>query len=166
MRRFVLLAAALFSFVFVFSACAGGSRASSAHSSSLITGSYDQVHIPYYSEYEPIGVVFATTEEYENIDSPFLTYLALMKKASDLGGHAIVNVAIEESRNCQKLSRDVPPYRKDEVACRVKRYGTALAIKYTKNIVAGPLAERTPANGDSAAGDSSAAAKSASVLPF
>ncbi len=161
MKRIVPLITLLFT-VFFATAC-GTTSASNAHSSKLITGSFDQVHVPYYTEYEPIQIVFATTEEFETIDTPFLTYLALMKKASELGAHGIVNVAIEESRNCTKLTRDTPPYKENDTACRVKRFGTALAVKYTKIVVNGPLVENPqPKDDESQANESS----SSKLLPF
>ena len=153
----------LFCSLMMFSCASLPSSSSSAHSSSLITGSYDNVHIPPYAEYEPLTMVFVTTEEYDNIDSPFMTYLALLKKASDIGGHAIVNVSIEESRNCTELNRAVGPYKEKDTACRIKRFGAALAIKYTKVITDGPLVQ-TPAPQEQAPVQTEKT--STSVLPF
>ena len=78
--------------------------------------------------------LFTTTEEYDNIDSPFMTYLSLLRKAHELGGHAIVNVSIEENKSCVKAERAVGPYEKGENVCKYKRFGSALAVKYTKPI--------------------------------
>lgn len=164
MRHFTIVLALVFS-LFFFTSCGVVSTASSssAHSSQLITGSYGQINVPPYAEYVPLQMVFVTTEEYENIDSPYLTYLALLKKASDLGGHAIVNVSIEESRNCTKLTRAVPPYQKDETACRVKRFGAALAIKYTKIIDIEKAPAPTTPNDVSTSHEQ---VKTSSILPF
>ena len=104
------------------------------HSARLVTGEFDNAHIPPYIEYEPISLVFTTTEEYENIDSPFMTYLSLLRKAHELGGHAIVNVSIEENKSCVKTVRPVGPYDKGDVVCQYRRFGAALAVKYTKPI--------------------------------
>lgn len=106
----------------------------SKHSASLIKGEYDNIHIPAYTEYEPISLIFTTTEEYDNIDSPFMTYLSLLRKAHELGGHAIVNVSIEENKSCVKTERSVGPYEKGDTVCKYRRFGAALAVKYTKPI--------------------------------
>ena len=123
----------------------GNASMSAAHSSSLVTGEYDRIQIPALAEYEVLGMVFASTEEYVDIDRPYLTYLELLKKAAEMGGHAIVNVSIEDSRNCVKLSFDEGPYKKKEKACKIKRFGSALAIKYTNIIKDGPLIESVSA---------------------
>ncbi len=165
MRRLALVLACV-SALFFFTSCASSSfSSSSAHSSNLITGSYDQIHISPYAEYEPLQLVFVTTEEYENIDSPFLTYLALLRKANELGGHAIVNVSIEESRNCEKITRTIPPYKKDETVCRIKRFGSALAIKYTKII---DIEKTIPTQiiSDQSKTVSQEQVKTSSILPF
>ena len=106
----------------------------SKHSARLIKGEYDNIHIPAYIEYEPISLIFTTTEEYDNIDSPFLTYLSLLRKAHELGGHAIVNVSIEENKSCVKTESSVGPYEKGDTVCKYRRFGAALAVKYTKPI--------------------------------
>lgn len=142
----------------------GGSSA--AHSSSLVTGTYDQINIPKYSEYEVLGLVFASTEEYVDIDRPYLTYLELLKKAEQLGGHAIVNVSIEESKNCEELKTAVRPYKKEEKACRIKRFGSALAIKYTKMILEGPLVEAEKQAEAAAAAPAEETSSKSSILPF
>ncbi len=124
----------------------GGSvSATAAHSSNLVRGEYDRIQIPTLAEYEVLGMVFASTEEYVDIDRPYLTYLELLKKAAEMGGHAIVNVSIEDSRNCVKLSFDEGPYKKKEKACKIKRFGSALAIKYTNIVKEGPLVEAVSA---------------------
>lgn len=119
----------------------GNTSVSAAHSSNLVAGEYDRIQIPALAEYEILGMVFASTEEYVDIDRPYLTYLELLKKAAAMGGHAIVNVSIEDSRNCMKLSFDEGPYKKEERACKIKRFGSALAIKYTNIVKDGPLVE-------------------------
>ena len=106
----------------------------SKHSARLVKGEYDNIHIPAYTEYEPISLVFTTTEEYDNIDSPFMTYLSLLRKAQEVGGHAIVNVSIEENQSCVKTERSVGPYEKGDTVCKYRRFGAALAVKYTKPI--------------------------------
>lgn len=104
------------------------------HSARLIQGEFDNIHIPPYIEYEPISLIFTTTEEYDNIDSPYMTYLSLLRKAHEIGGHAIVNVSIEENKSCVKTERSVGPYEKGETVCKYMRFGAALAVKYTKPI--------------------------------
>ncbi|MBQ8038105.1 MAG: hypothetical protein IJ268_14040 [Proteobacteria bacterium] len=138
MRSYLGLVISVFILLLV-SGCAsmplssGGSSAKL--SASLIKGEYDNIHIPPYVEYEPISLIFTTTEEYDNIDSPFMTYLSLLRKAHELGGHAIVNVSIEENKSCVKTERSVGPYDKDEIVCKYNRFGSALAVKYTKPIM-------------------------------
>ena len=145
----------------MFCSCASIGSSSSKHSSTLVTGSFDNIHVPAYSEYEVLSLVFATTEEYADIDMPYLTYLALLKKAQEIGGHDIVNVSIEESKNCYKLSSGVGPYSRDDTACKVKRFGSALAIRYTKPIL-DPIDKIETKTVDS----SSSSSESKSILPF
>lgn len=156
--------------MFILSGCGSlggmfGGGASAAHSSSLVTGSYDQIHIPMCSEYEILGPVFATTEEYIDIKSPYMTYLELLNQAAKLGGHAIVNVSIEESKNCIELKKDEGPYKKEEKACRTKRFGHALAIKYTKPILDGSCVQPAP-NSSTSDKSTEDKAESSSLLPF
>lgn len=160
--------------MFILSGCGSmggllGGGASAAHSSSLVTGSYDQIHIPAYSEYEILGPVFATTEEYIDIKAPYMTYLQLLSEAAKLGGHAIVNVSIEESKNCIELTRDEGPYKEKEKACRTKRFGHALAIKYTKPILEGPYSKdmvQSEPDSNTSSKPTEDKTESSSFLPF
>ena len=155
---------------FLFSACASMSSSSSKHSSTLVAGTYDTIHVPTYSEYEILSLIFVTTEEYADIDVPYLTYLALLKKAQELGGHDIINVSIEESKNCTKTTNGVGPYSKNDTVCKIKRYASALAIRYTKPITTGPLVEsqKTQATIELVPAPSCAnsGSDSKSILPF
>ena len=169
MIRRIAVAMGLFVCGLMTTACMGGGfgSSSSAHSSKLVDGSYEQVHILPYSDYEVLGMVFVTTKEYEKNDRPYLTYLELLKKASELGGHAIVNVSIEESRNCYKLDHDVFPYKTDETACEINRFGSALAIKYTKTITDPVILEQLSSLPQSETKtDEVKTEKSNSIIPF
>ena len=147
-------------------ACASvSSGSSSKHTSTLVSGSYDKIHVPEYAEYEVLSLVFATTEEYADIDMPYLTYLALLKKAQEIGGHDIVNVSIEESRNCSKISSGIGPYKRDDTVCKIKRFGAALAIKYTKPILDGPIVQRMNQKQEDSS-SSSQSSESKSLVPF
>lgn len=88
--------------------------------------------------YEPLKVVFSRSEEEPNgtgINGPYLTYLDLLKQASELGGHDIINVRIERIENCVKLKKSQPE-------CKNVRYGSALAIRYIKPVVKGELIDK------------------------
>ncbi len=89
-------------------------------------GEYATAPLP-LKDYEPISLVFAkSTFNAESKNSPALLYHELMVKAHALGAHDIINVKIEAVTNCEKDG--------DKNSCTVTRYGSALAIKYTKAI--------------------------------
>ena len=89
-------------------------------------GEYATAPLP-LKDYEPLSLVFAkSTFNAESKNSPALLYHELMVKAHALGAHDIINVKIEAVTNCEKDG--------DKNSCTVTRYGSALAIKYTKAI--------------------------------
>jgi hypothetical protein len=98
---------------------------------------FDTVHIPNEIDYEPVKLVFIRTEE--NKDStggPYLKYLELLQQADKLGAHDIVNVRIERTENCVKTVKKEPE-------CKNVRFGSALAIRYTKPITLKALEPNT-----------------------
>ena len=92
-------------------------------------GEYATAPLP-LKDYEPLSLVFAKgTFNAESKNSPAMIYHDLMVKAHALGAHDIINVKIEAVTNCEKDD--------DKSNCTVTRYGSALAIKYTKVIESG-----------------------------
>lgn len=103
-------------------------------------GEYATAPIP-LKDYEPISLVFAKTDlKATGKNSPALLYHELMVKAHELGAHDIINVKIESVTNCEK--------NEDKNSCKTTRYGSALAIKYTKVLEQGTVvsSQATAAN--------------------
>lgn len=99
---------------------------------------FDTVHIPTNKiNYEPVKLVFIRTEEDQNsTGGPYLTYLELLQQADKLGAHDIINVRIERTENCVKTVKKEPE-------CKNVRFGSALAIRYTKPITLKDLESTT-----------------------
>ena len=110
---------------------AGEDVGTKSHTVELIEGygSFNQLHTATNQvNYEPLKLVFIRTEEDANSkDGPYLTYLELLQKADELGGHDIINVRIERTQNCTKT-------KKKEPECHNVRFGSALAIRYTSPV--------------------------------
>ena len=90
----------------------------------LVTGHFEDAQIS-VKDFEPVKLVFASTTV-DSTSGAFMTYDALMKEAAQAGAHAIINVVIEDVKVCE---RDNSSFN---TVCQTTRYGSALAIKYTK----------------------------------
>ncbi|MCL2325344.1 MAG: hypothetical protein FWC40_02420 [Proteobacteria bacterium] len=86
----------------------------------LVRGAFSDVRVA-AKDFEPVQIVFATT------DGALATYNTLLGEAAKVGGHAIVNVVIEEIRVCEGKQS----FMGSSSSCATVHYGSALAIRYT-----------------------------------
>ena len=131
MKKIILALIALM-FVTTTFACAGSKKTTVATSSrgSLVTGEFEYAQIS-VKDFEPVQLVFAEVTG-DSQSGAFMTYDALLKEAARVGAHAIINVVIEDVVTCAGTSRF-------NAACETTRYGSALAIRYTKPLTYGHL---------------------------
>ncbi len=90
----------------------------------LVTGHFEDAQIA-VKDFEPVKLVFASTTV-DSASGAFMTYDALMKEAAQAGAHAIINVVIEDVKVCERNNSNY------NTTCQTTRYGSALAIRYTK----------------------------------
>ncbi|MBQ1265818.1 MAG: hypothetical protein IIY06_03500 [Proteobacteria bacterium] len=92
----------------------------------LVRGSFEEANIA-AKDFEPVSLVF-TEITVDSKSGAFLSYDALLKEARKVGGHAIINVVIEDVVVCESSA-----FSSD---CKTTRYGSALAIKYKEGALA------------------------------
>lgn len=131
MKKIILGLIALI-FVTTTFACAGSKKTTVATSArgSLIAGEFEYAQIS-VKDFEPVQLVFAEVTG-DSQSGAFMTYDALLKEAARVGAHAIINIVIEDVVSCTGTSRF-------NSACETTRYGSALAIRYTKPLTYGHL---------------------------
>lgn len=107
-------------------ATACGSSAIVTTRGGLVVGSFENADLS-SKDYEGVQMVFAETLVGDTTNAN-MTYNALLKEAAKVGAHDIINVVIEDVQICEGEAS----FFSRSSSCTTTRYGSALAIRYTK----------------------------------